>query len=539
MSVLTRTKNYIMERFPLYNRRFLRRQFDKLRRESGRRTPISVGINYVDKVVEIPYNYSLLCMYALFNPVLRLVHDAIIREVVRNGWEIQPRFKRKCPVCGYESQKEEETCPQPQCTGVMREPELEQKRWVEAFFKNPNSSNEMVDITKSILRFALAVDDWYLSITEHPTAIYVEDSRNMRIVADKLGRLGNQQYFCPECLREASEKQDPEIIQSACQIIFEEGQRCPKHPAAELKETCYVYQDGSTIKARFGKDEIIHGQVDSWLPDLYGHSKVVAVLRQIRSVTAMDKWNFDTYTTGKMGQIIVFKDMDQDEVNKIADDIEADLAELKEDMDTGEIKRKMRTLWLSSKEGIDVAESMPPSEKMQSIDWWQLWREVVGAVYGVQPVFMGATEQGKTGYHQRMQILVMNDTTLMYQQMIETPLNETLLPRLNVTDWVFKFNPIEEKNELADVQILQSKIAAATTAANAGMYAELTEEGELKIYGKPEKSPLPQGARSFISDLPKPPKIPVAEQPLETEKSLKKGKQWLVTEVDSEGSSSG
>lgn len=503
----------------------------------GPRTPSQhSNINYVDKVVQTPYNYSLLCVYSLYNPVLRLIHDAIIREVLKarkdgKCFDIIPRFKSKCTTCGYESQKEEETCPVDQCPGVMRKPEIEQKRKAEAFFDDPNESSETEDIIKSILRFSLAVDDWFISLTDNPVTIYVEDSRHMHLVADDLGRLGNSEYFCPGCIREAQATEDPNNVQSANQKIFKRGQRCPKHPDAELKETCYVYLEGTTVKARFGKDEIIHGKNDSWLPDLYGHSKVVAVLRQIRSVTAMDKWNFDTYTTGKLGQILGFKKMDQDAVNKIADDAEAEVKQLEENADTGEVNAQLRTLWLATEDGFDVVDTMPPSEKMQSLDWWQLWREVAGAVYGVQPVFMGATEQGKTGYHQQMQILVQNDTTLLYQQMIEEPVNEVLLPRIGVVDYKFKFNEIEEKNELADQQILQVKIANVIQAANADMDAELTEEGEVKIHGKPKKQEmLPFGNNKPEGDS-KPPKPEQATSALETT-TKSKDKRYTVIEHD-------
>ena len=167
---------------------------------------------------------------------------------------------------------------------------------------------------------------------------------------------------------------------------------------------------------------------------------------------------------------------------------------------------------------MDAVDTIPPSDKMQSLEWWELWRETVGSVYGVQAVFMGATEQGKTGYHQQMQILVQNDTTLLYQQMIEEPFNEVLLPRIGVTDYLFKFNEIEEKNELADIQILREKVDACITAANADMNAELTEDGEVKIYGKPKKQEFManMGFGGDKAGKPKPARTEQATSPLET-----------------------
>jgi hypothetical protein len=206
-----RLRRYVRKQRIAYARNLLMRNIEKRGRaiESGYRTPnVSGNINYVDKVVQTPYNYRMLCVYALFNPVLRLVHDAIIREALKprqNGrcYDIIPRFVRKCEVCGQEYQTEVERCEVKingkgtKCPGKTREPILEQKRKAEAFLENPNESSEIIDIFKSILRYSLAVDDWYISITSNPTAIYVEDSRHMRVVADELGRLGNGEYFCP------------------------------------------------------------------------------------------------------------------------------------------------------------------------------------------------------------------------------------------------------------------------------------------------------------------------------------------------------
>jgi len=73
---------------------------------------------------------------------------------------------------------------------------------------------------------------------------------------------------------------------------------------------------------------------------------------------------------------------------------------------------------------------------------------------------------------------------------------------------------------------------------NAGLQAELTEEGDLKISGEFKPTALPQGARSVIQDLPEAPKVPQPQQapPFSTEK--KKGKSWLVREIDTDSSGS-
>jgi len=73
---------------------------------------------------------------------------------------------------------------------------------------------------------------------------------------------------------------------------------------------------------------------------------------------------------------------------------------------------------------------------------------------------------------------------------------------------------------------------------NAGLRAELTEEGELKISGDFQKTVLPPGTTHTLHEVPQTPQVPQPQQspPFSTEK--KKGKSWLVTELDTDNRSS-
>ena len=74
--VKSRPARYISEHWPRFSRAFMRRQLArKIRLEAGRTPNLAGNINYIDKVVQTPYDYSLLCVYSLFNPVLRASQD--------------------------------------------------------------------------------------------------------------------------------------------------------------------------------------------------------------------------------------------------------------------------------------------------------------------------------------------------------------------------------------------------------------------------------------------------------------------------------
>jgi len=276
-------------------------------------------------------------------------------------------------------------------------------------------------------------------------------------------------------------------------------------------------------------------RVDPWLPGHYGNSKVVACLRVVLSILAMDKFNLDLYSTGKLAQIVILHGLQQSEVNKLVAEAKVQRDKLEEDPNTQIVMNKLRTLFLGTKEGATKIDSMPPSEKMQSLDWWKLWREVVGSIYGVTPIFSGVVESGKTGNNPRMQIDVQNNTTEMYQKSIEDPFNNALVPKLGVTDWLFAFNPVEEKDEMQEITVLKTKVETVIAASNAGFNAELTDEGEVRISGKPKPpEPMldprkylvkPEGDEAFGE------KKPFSEEEVFGQEKGKKGHSYIVHDL--------
>lgn len=526
------TKN-IINHLPLYTRKqtaqLVKTAVDTQKTRRGVVT--QQYIETVDKIIDQPYPYALLKKYANRHPFLRIVHGAIIREVVRNRWDVKEKFSKKCTACGQEFKDPVEQCPDCKGKGVLRDPNPLEKKRLEAFLKNPNRDDEIVDIIKSLMKDNLAVDDWYISIVEVAAgqyAIYVEDAGEMFICADKHGRLGNGVWFCRNCWKpEKTEKTYPH--KGACPSC-----------GTLLTETAYVQKQEGTVKARFGRHEIIHGNSDPWLPQLYGNSKVSAVLMELRSALAMSNFNFATYSKGHLAQLIILKGEEQNKADEIAKAAKEQTEKINIDAWTGQIRREGGgTLWIGSREGADVHDVMPALEQMQSLDWMEFWFvKIVGGIYGVQPVMINAPTRGPGGYFQRMQIVVQNDRTREDQAMIEDAWNEQLLPKLGVFDWEFKFNEIEPRNEMEEAQIWQVKVAAGTAAVNAGLKAELTDEHELKISGEFQKSELPFGATHTLHELPKPPKPAQPKQniPFNTEK-IKKGKSWLVTELDRDSGS--
>lgn len=524
----------IGRRLPLYSYRTVGRVATAaVEMEKTRRSIIKeVTAQDIDKIVQQPYPYALLKSYANNHPFLRIIHGVRIREAIHNRWDVKERFAKKCVTCGREFVQVVEECPDCKEKGFLRDPNPQEKKILEAILKDPNRDDEMVDIIKSVMKDNLAVDDWYLSISEVALgqyAIYNEDASEMFLCPDKHGRLGNGDWFCPNCWK-------VDVNES----IYTDGGECPDC-GRELKETAYIHKKEGTgkITARFSRDMIIHGNSDPWLPRLYGNSKVVAVLVQLRSASAMDNRNLDIYTKGVIDKIIGLKGEERIKAKEIAEDIKEQREKVAIDSYTGRVGRQSGgSILIGTREGLDVHDLTPDPEKMQSLEWMEFWFvKIAGGIYGVQPIMMNAPTRGPGGYFQRMQLVVEVDAAKESQKSFEDPFNEQFVHgKLGVRDWEFKFNEIEARDEMGDAQIWQSKVAAGTAAVEAGLDAEITDEGELKISGEFKPPEAPSRATGYIM----PPKVPQPKmpQPFSQEK-MKKGKSFIVTELESSDDTGG
>jgi hypothetical protein len=267
------------------------------------------------------------------------------------------------------------------------------------------------------------------------------------------------------------------------------------------------------------------------------------------SIIAMDNFNYDNYSTGKLAQILVFNGLTPTEADELAQEVkhQKNMATVKEQTIAQRFNdqypkesAKLRTLFLggsghgSANSGVDAINAMPESEKMQSLDWWKLWREIFGSLYGVSPVFTGIMESGKTGNNPRMQFDVQNNTSEFYQHKVNDVYNSFVFPKLGVTDWIFEYNPLEEKDEAQDETIMSLKLANIEKAISLGMTAELTDEGEVKISGDPISYEEKQARQMemFEKQAQNQPKEGDSGFKKESTFTTEKGKAWYVKEVN-------
>lgn len=444
-------------------------------------------------VIDTPSYNATIIKLCLQHEVLRTPQEAIIREALRNSYDVAPKYMCKCKDCGAEYQNLKTKCSTPECESTsFIYPDYSQKQKIELLLKQPNRDNTLNQINETLLRCMLGPGDHWLSYQQGeispskiaPATVYIEDVVHMAVVwSEENGTVGNGEYFCPACTRDYPKE------------VYKKGEKCHHCGQSADSETAYVYKTGSEIKARFSRDEVYHGLTHPWLPYFYDNSLVVTALTILMSVTAMDNFNYDNYSTGKLAQILVFMGLSQNEADDLAAAVkrktqgENQLSLMKQlGVNSEQIQAKaaeLRTLYLAGKEGVEAINTMQDSEKMQSLEWWKLWREIVNALYGVQDVAAGAMQAGTTGQNPRMKLDINNNTTEFYQRKLEACWN-WVFERLSVTDWIYKCRPVEEKDEAQDQAILKAKLDNIALALSIpGMEAELTDEQEVKISGRP------------------------------------------------------
>jgi len=439
------------------------------------------------------WNYQTIYEVAEESWLIQAIVRVITQEVVRPRWRREPRFRSKCKECGAEFQETRDKCPV--CGGETRPPSQAQALIFDQLIKHPNSDYSFGDLMRSIVYHDVIADDWYVSIlpakieTEDgiqlkPAEIRVEDSRYWRPIVDEFARLGVEEYYCPLCYTPDE--------------YYTKPGNCPKC-GLPLERTAYVQVVDGEITARSSKDWMVHGSTGRVLPEIFGRPKITAVWDLIHTIKVMDEYNLDAYSEGKLGGILNFPGYSQDQIKALQAEIQADLKrqEVQDLKGRFRTKKTIRTLMLGSEQPIQFIKAMPSLSEMQALDYYMIYIQAVCAVFGVQPLSISFSSRGgkSTSVAPYIRLEVQNRTIREIQRDKEEMFNNFLLPKFGITDWLFVFNPIEQKDELREAQIRQIDADTLLTLRNAGFDVRFNEYGKLVIPLEPTLSKVPEKKR--------------------------------------------
>jgi hypothetical protein len=505
-------------------------------RYMGQRARVLIDSDFTyqeDKIVVQPGDLETLVAYTNYHPGLSIVAQALVTQIVKRRIISKPKFAKKCVACGHEHQASVEVCTECESTD-LRKPDIAQKSFLDAFIGQPNRQDSFRQIRESYLRDCIATGNAYVhkgKPLNNVIELWNEQSPYMWIATDDNAILGNGRYFCPTC----SATSGGSVNRNSTTISLREAEafdmECP-FCSETLLETAYIYKRGQFL-SRYGKDEIIHFNSDPRLPNPYGLAKSFSILIQLRSGTAMDKFNFDNYSLVRMAKIITFEKTNQEEANKVALAVLGQENELnKKAREQGWLQKMQRLLFLGSKGATNVLDAMPDPSKMQSLDWYDYWMvRVIAPRYGVQPIMINTKAGGSgSGGYNRMEIVVADDTTELWRSLEVDTLNKELLPDLYVYDYEFAHEPLHAKEPRDSAILMADELKVLEQAARLGIKAIKDDQGNLTWSGEVDLETY-----KLFAGTSDPTSTRVSEQPETDDKPREEGDEGQIPGEDGSG----
>lgn len=439
--------------------------------------------NYYDDtsayIQPLIWNEDMILEYCNRSAILTSIFGVLLKECTKDNWIIKPMFQYKCvnKKCEkeYNHQPENELC---ECGSPLRKPDIKHKNILENFIDDPNPHYDFYEIIRSCLLWELKLDRYYVNVSytyqqgdykklsKTPTGLFVENPRYIRI------RDAPQEKFCPLCYTPDK--------------IYKNGETACLDCGTELWDTYYIKLENpnsENIVARYKKEEIIEGHYNRQLPDLYGTPKLISAIQQLQALIGLDNLNSDIFVKRKLNKIYTFSGATQEQIDEIRDNVENNIRE-------GFGLRKFLYdvyLGISGNSEIKVFDALPDAEKLQSLEWYKFYREVLASVFEVPPVFSGVVESGKAGNNPNIQDVVMGSTKRGLIRTIEEPFNKRIMEGFGVTDYYIAFPDFTIKDELRDAQIQKIRAETANIFLTSGFLVQYSN-GELIVSEEPLSS---------------------------------------------------
>lgn len=411
------------------------------------------------------------------------------QETTRGGWHLEPNFRYRCKKCGREYTEREDEC---EICGrkTMVEPEYFQRVRAEKLLEKPNTEDDLFkEIVNSVLYHGLVADKWYISLEYAdggslglvPVGIKVLDTRYINPVVDKYGRLGGgNEYFCPIHWETYNDQSNGKV--------YPRPGSCPVC-GLNLQEIAYIQKVSGHVTAVWSKRQMVKGSFSRILPRIHGNPRGKQLWDIINTMIVMDQWYYDTFKEGRLEKIVIFKGYNQAKVTDLVLKVKESQDKIQEYdsfTDKWRTEKKQKILMLGGEAGIDVADVGLDPGKIGLLDAYKLYVQACAGLYGVQAIFVGTIEGGRAGTTPAMQIEVNNRAIEELQTMIEDVFNLLLFPKFGITEWSFKFKPLEKKDAKRDMEVEKLRAEAASVWIQAGFEVKRDGDGELIISDKPK-----------------------------------------------------
>lgn len=484
--------------------------------ESTVRPSISQPYMSTDTGAKLPiFPFPLIMIYELADNIdaLRIPIETINREMFKNGFEIVERFKYKCNNCSKEFQYKPTNESTPE--GVMEEAEntenvicdtcgsTDMKRPIPEHRKrleelmtqeiNGNAQN-LEDVARQLERDLEVADNAYMLLlknyfvddrtgkiddkkTEIKEIIRV-DPPQVAMIADSDGRIGyddkrNKVYVCPRF-----EHRDTRLVEDHCD-------QCGAQALKAVCEVNSVYSIGIPQPKRviYGEGELIW-KAGKYKPALvYGYSPIYSVWSKAMSLSHMDEYirkYFDKMRPPR--GMLVIASRNYETFRKSWDALEQKATE-----DPYMIHP---LLVEQEKGGQNMAQWLDFTGSLKELEFIairQELRQIIGAIYGVLPLYYGEMVGGWS--QEGLQVTITNRAVKWGQDILYKSFFKKLSEMFGIDDWDLKLKAGEENDKLRELQQDGTEIQNMQALQGMGFEITRTHQGEYKISKDPVNAP--------------------------------------------------
>ena len=474
--------------------------------------------------------FPLIMIYELADNIdaLRIPIETLNREMFKNGFEIVERFKYKCSNCSkeftykpiqekelkaraategkgaiaQEEQMESETTSEAQlgdklqcdtCGSTdLKRPIPEHRKILEKLIEEPvNGNNQTIeDVARMLERDLEIADNAYMLLlknynlddttgdinwdnTEIKECLRI-DPPQVAMIADSDGRIGyddkrNKVWVCPRF-----EHRDRRLTTDRCE-------RCGAEALKAICEVNSVYSIGIPQPKRvvYGEGEIIW-RAGKYRPALiYGYSPIYAVWSKAMSLSHMDEYirkYFDKMRPPRGMLVIASRNYETFRKSW-------DLLEQKATEDPYMIHP---LLVESDKSGKNLAQWLDFTGSLKELEFIAVRKElrmIIGAIYGVLPLYYGEMPSGWS--QEGLQVTITNRAVKWGQDILYKSFFKKIGEILGVNDWDLKLKAGEENDKLMELQTDAAELANMQQLQAMGFEISRTHTGDFKVSKDP------------------------------------------------------
>ena len=517
-----------------------RQGIDKAFTNTTTRPSIAQPYMATDTGAKLPiFPFPLIMIYELSDNIdaLRIPIETLNREIFKNGFEIVEKWKFKCTNCGKEFQyeplatdlpddqpfqsnqdnednalpkgkrrttnkarkgivKDDVMCDSCGNTKLLR-PVPKNRMLLEGLLNESINSNEqsLEDVSRQLERDLEVADNAYLLVlknywiddntglisekrTEIKEMIRV-DPPQVAMIADSDGRIGyddkrNEIFVCPRF-----EHRDKRLTSNTCD-------KCGAQALKAIMEVNSVYSIGIPQPKRviYGEGEVIW-KAGKYKPGLiYGFSPIYSIWSKAMSLTHMDEYirkYFDKMRPPR--GMLVIASRNYETFRKSWDMLEQKATE-----DPYMIHP---LLVESEKGGKNMAQWIDFTGSLKELEFMALrkeLRQIIGAVYGVLPLYFGEMPSGWS--QEGLQVTITNRAVTWSQDILRKAFLNKIAHLLGVDDWELRLKAGEETDKLRELQTQSTEIQNMAAMQGMGFEVKRTHTGEFKVSKDPIINPM-------------------------------------------------